>query len=247
MKLAMITGASGGVAMSLAPRLLDGGWEVALVGRDADRLPSLEDRNALLIEADTSTLEGAQQAVETCIKERGAAPTGLAHCAGSVFLKPLHSTSPEEYRDCLRANLDSAFFTLRAFVDGLMKARQPGAAVLVSTVAARIGVARHEAVAAAKAGIEGLVRSAAASYSPRGIRVNAIAPGLLRTPATERFFGDEKMTKQLSAQYPLGRNGTAEDAAAALAWLLSEEAAWITGQVLPVDGGFTAVRPMVRG
>ena len=158
----------------------------------------------------------------------------------------MHATTPEEYRDCLRANLDSAFFTLKAFVGGLMKARSPGAAVLVSTVASRIGVGRHDAVAAAKAGLEGLVRSAAANYSPRGIRINAIAPGLLRTPATERFFADASRIDQLNAQYPLGRHGTAEDGAAAMAWLLSEEAAWITGQILPVDGGFTSVRPMVR-
>jgi NAD(P)-dependent dehydrogenase (short-subunit alcohol dehydrogenase family) len=242
----MITGASGGLARSLAPRLLQDDWTLAVVGRDYDRLYSLKNKATLLIEADVSTFEGAQKAVEVCIKENGAPPSALAHCAGSVFLKPLHSTSLEEYRDCLRANLDSAFYSLRAFVDALMKVRQPGAAVLVSTVAARIGVARHEAVAAAKAGIEGLVRSAAASYASRSIRINAIAPGLLRTPATERFFGDEKMTKQLSAQYPLGRHGTAEDGAAAMAWLLSEEAAWITGQILSVDGGFTSVRPMVR-
>jgi NAD(P)-dependent dehydrogenase (short-subunit alcohol dehydrogenase family) len=149
-------------------------------------------------------------------------------------------------QEMLRTNLDSAFFMLKAFVNALIKKKAQGAACLVSTVAARIGVSRHEAVAAAKACVEGLVRSAAAGYSARGIRVNAIAPGLMRTPATERFFGDEKMVKQLDAQYPLGRHGRAEDGASAMAWLLSDDAEWITGQILSVDGGFTAVRPMVH-
>ena len=86
------------------------------------------------------------------------------------------------------ANLDSAFFTLQAFIKALMEDKQPGSVVLVSSVVAEIGVVNHEAIAAAKGGIESLVRSAAATYSPHGIRVNAIAPGLMRSPATERLF-----------------------------------------------------------
>jgi NAD(P)-dependent dehydrogenase (short-subunit alcohol dehydrogenase family) len=77
--------------------------------------------------------------------------------------------------------------------------------------------------------------------------VNAVAPGLMRTPATERLFTPTNAEPQIKAQYPLGRYGAPEDAAAAMAWLLSDEAGWVTGQVLPVDGGFTAVRPLVRG
>lgn len=246
MSLAMITGASGGLGRALAKLLEGQGWNLVLVSRNTEEILETPSEDTLIIEADVSTPEGAGLAMETCLKERGEPPAALAHCAGSVLLKPLHQTDPAQYRDCLRANLDSAFFMLGTFVDALLKERMAGSAVLVSTVAARIGVARHEAVAAAKAGVEGLVRSAAATYSNRNIRVNAIAPGLMRSPATERFFTDDKMTKQLDAQYPLGRHGRLEDGAAAMAWLLSDEAKWITGQVLSVDGGFTAVRPMVR-
>jgi NAD(P)-dependent dehydrogenase (short-subunit alcohol dehydrogenase family) len=242
----MITGASGGLGRALAKILSSQGKNLALVTRDAGKLSDATSGEALVIEADVSTSEGAASAVAACRERFGAPPSALAHCAGSVVLRALHQTDEAQYRDCLRANLDSAFFMLGAFVDALQKEKMTGAAVLVSTVAARIGVVRHEAVAAAKAGIEGLVRSAAATYANRKIRVNAIAPGLMRSPATERFFKDEKMIKQLNAQYPLGRHGRVEDGAAAMAWLLSDEAGWITGQVLPVDGGFTAVRPMVR-
>jgi NAD(P)-dependent dehydrogenase (short-subunit alcohol dehydrogenase family) len=149
-----------------------------------------------------------------------------------MCIRDRHRTSTEQYREVMRANLDTAFFMLGAFVKGCLDAKQPGSAVLVSSVVARIGVLNHEAIAAAKAG--------------KGLRINAIAPGILRTPATERLFAGPGAEQGIAAQYPLGRYGAAEDAAGAMAWLLSDEAGWVTGQVLPVDGGFTAVRPMVR-
>jgi NAD(P)-dependent dehydrogenase (short-subunit alcohol dehydrogenase family) len=107
-------------------------------------------------------------------------------------------------------------------------------------------VVKHEAIAAAKAGVDGLTRSAAATYSSKRLRVNAVAPGILRTPATERLVAGPAAEQEIAAQYSLGRYRSVEDVAGAIAWLLSDDAQWVTGQVLPVDGGFTAVRPMVR-
>lgn len=244
--IVMITGAGGGLGRVSARLMTEKGWQVASVTRDAGRLEPSPEEMGEIIEADVATPEGAEAAL-TAIRERlGKPPTGLINCAGSILITPLHRTKEKQYRECLRANLDSAFFSLGAFVNALIKEKQTGAAVLFSTVAARIGVANHEAVAAAKGAVEALVRSAAATYAGRGIRVNGIAPGLMEGPSTRRFLANEAMAKQMAAQYPLGRYGRLEDAADAAAWLISDAAQWVTGQILSVDGGFAAVRPMVR-
>lgn len=118
-----------------------------------------------------------------------------------------------------------------------------GSIVLVSSCAARVGLTNHEAIAAAKAGVIGLTLSAAATYAPRGIRVNCVAPGLVRTPMTARLTVNEASLKASTAMHALGRIGEPADVAAALEWLLSPEQSWVTGQVLGIDGGLSTVRP----
>ncbi len=243
--IALVTGASGGLGQALVRELRREGWTVALAGRSLERLQTAFGVEALCIEADVSTPEGARLAVESCQREAGL-PTALAQCAGTTLLSPLHRTTAEMYRACVAANLDSAFFMLSAFVDALREARQPGAAVLVSSVVARIGVANHEAIAAAKAGVEGLTRSAAATYAPSRIRVNAVAPGIMDTPAVARIIGNEAGRAGAAKQYPLPGIGDPADLARLMAWLLSDRAGWITGQVWAMDGGFSSVRPLVK-
>ncbi|TVR64261.1 MAG: SDR family oxidoreductase [Candidatus Competibacteraceae bacterium] len=243
--IALLTGASGGLGQALTRELRQEGWTVALVGRDTERLRAMYGAEAPCIAADVSTPEGAKAALAQC-QERVGLPTALAHCAGTTLLSPLHRTPPEMYRACLAANLDSAFFTLGAFVEALRQAREPGAAILVSSVVARIGVSNHEAIAAAKAGVEGLVRSAAATYAPSRIRINAVAPGIMDTPAVARIIGNEASRAGAAKQYPLPGIGDPVDLARLMAWLLSDKAGWITGQVWAVDGGFSSVRPFVK-
>jgi len=105
-----------------------------------------------------------------------------------------------------------------------------------------VGIANHEAVAAAKAGVLGLVLSSAASYAGRGIRVNAVAPGLVRTPLTAALTADERSVKGLAALHPLGRIGEPDEVASAIEWLLDPAQSWITGQVFGIDGGLATVR-----
>ena len=240
--IALITGASGGIGRALAQLLHTQGCRVAAVGRDAQRLADVPA--ALRIVADTTTPEGAALAVSACREALGAWPTLLAHCVGSTHIAPLHRTRADLYREVMRVNLDSAVFMLQAWIAA--RQGEPGAAVFASSVVARIGVANHEAIAAAKGGVEALVRSAAATYAAQGLRVNAVAPGMTETPMTAGLLKLPAMREGAARQYPLGGVQTARQVAEVMAWLLGEGAARLTGQVIAVDGGFTTVRPLVK-
>nr|MBP6692397.1 SDR family oxidoreductase [Xanthomonadales bacterium] len=179
-----------------------------------------------------------------CREQLGAAPSWLAHAVGSTLIAPLHRTRTEAAREVLRVNLESSLWTLQAWIAALDGA--PGAAVFASSVVARIGVANHEAIAAAKGGVEALVRGAAATYAAQGLRINAVAPGMTDTPLTEGLLRQPMMRDGAAKQYPLGGVQSADQVAAVMDWLLSPESARLTGQVIAVDGGFTTVRPLVR-
>lgn len=244
--IVLITGARGGIGRALCAQLHGQGWQVAAVSRDASGLVDVPA--TLHLQADTTTPEGAAAAISQCRDALGV-PTRLAHCVGSTLIAPLHRSRADQVRDVLRVNLESALFTLGAWVEAMRaqgELAQPGAAVLVSSVVAGIGVANHEAIAAAKGGIEALVRSAAATYAPAGLRVNAVAPGMTDTPMTAAMLKQPAMREGAGKQYPLGGVQTADQVAGVIAWLLSDAADRLTGQVLPVDGGFTRIRPLVR-
>jgi len=243
MKTALITGATSGVAQALARELLGQGWKLSLACRDESRLdPALGQ----VQRADVSTEVGADDAVAAATEWFGGLPAAVINCAGSTLIAPISRTSESQYRAVLSANLDTAFFVGKAYATALSSARQGGALVFFSSVVAGIGVSNHAAIAAAKGGVEALTRSLAADFSGIGLRVNCIAPGLTRTPMTERMLGNEAAARQIAAQYPLGRHGEAEDAAALAAFLVSGGAGWITGQVIGLDGGFSAVRPYLK-
>lgn len=169
---------------------------------------------------------------------------GVVNCAGSLLLKPAGMTSQEQYQSTIDASLTTAFATVRAAGKHMSSG---GAVVLVSSAAAMQGLANHEAISAAKAGILGLTLSAAATYAPMNLRVNAVAPGLTETPLTAPLTGNETSRKFSEAMHALGRLGKPEDVARAIVFLLDPLNSWITGQVLAVDGGLSRVRPKVKG
>jgi len=240
----VITGARGGIGRALALRLSAAGWRIAAVGRDASQIEDLPA--ALRISADTTTADGAAQAIEACTQAWGSPPAHLAHCVGSTLIAPLHRTSFEQLDHVLRVNLMSSLLTLKAWAQALKAAQGRGAAVFVSSVAARIGIANHEGIAAAKGGIEAMVRGSAASYASAGLRINAVAPGLTETPLTAGLLKMPAMREAAERQYPLGGIQQADDVAATMAWLLGPDAARVTGTVVEVDGGFSHIRPIVR-
>jgi NAD(P)-dependent dehydrogenase (short-subunit alcohol dehydrogenase family) len=240
--IALLTGARGGIGRALVARLRARGLRVAAVGRDAATLADVAADAHIAL--DCTTPEGAAQALLACRQALGAAPSLLAHAVGSTLIAPLHRTRVDAAREVLRVNLESSLWVLQSWITALEGG--PGAAVFASSVVARIGVGQHEAIAAAKGGVEALVRAAAATYAAQGVRVNAVAPGLTETPMTAAMLKLPAMREAAGRQYPLGGVQSAEDVAAVMDFLLSPASGRLTGQVIAVDGGFTTVRPLVK-
>ena len=244
-KVALITGAAGGLGQALATLLTADGWELVICSREVTRLSEAFGTAHTQIVADCSTVDGAKHILASA-NALGKQPVALAHCVGNIRLGALHRMVEADFNDCMQANLFSAFHTLAAFVASLREGKQAGVAVLVSSAAARVGTPNHEAISAAKAGLEGLVRGAAATYAANNIRINAVAPGIMVSPATAKILGSELAIEAAAKQYPLPGIGSVEELAALMAWLLSERASRVTGQVWSMDAGFSTIRPLVK-
>lgn len=237
-------GATGGIGSAVARRLAADGARVMLAARNAEKLELL----ARELDAGSQVLDATNfDEMERCVAAtRGAygRVDGLVNCVGSVLLKPAHLTSEEEFGETLALNLKSAFAAVRAGAQVMRK--DGGSIVLISSAAANVGLVNHEAIAAAKAGINGLVISAAATYARSGIRVNAVAPGLVRTPQTAMITEVEAAERASIAMHALGRLGEPDDVASVIAFLLDRGTGWVTGQIFAVDGGLSTVRTRVK-
>ena len=243
----LVTGAAGGLGQALIRKMVatQPDIRIAVVGRDREKLAHIYGAAHVQITADVGEHAGAAAAVAECVAALGT-PTQFAHCVGNIALGPAARITELQYRDVMRANLDSAFFMLSAVTAAAKAANQAASLCFVSTIAAQIGIANHEAVAAAKGGLEAMVRAAAATYASAGIRINAVAPGLMDTPAASKFLATPALREASAKQYPLGSIGSAEEIADIMSWLLSDAARRTTGQIWTIDGGFTTIRPMVK-
>jgi 3-oxoacyl-[acyl-carrier protein] reductase len=233
----VIIGAAGGIGSALARRLHRAGASLVLMGRT---LESLQQLAGELPGATPRAVDATRpDELDAAVTEAGPIH-GIVNCAGSLLLKPAHLTTESEWRHTMDANLTTAYATVRAGAKALSSSG--GSIVLCSTAAARTGIANHEAIAAAKAGVIGLTLSAAATYAARNIRVNCVAPGLTDTPLAARITSNEAARKASAAMHALGRIGRPEDVASGIAWLLEPDNTWVTGQVLGIDGGLGTLR-----
>lgn len=236
----LLFGASGAIGSALARRLSAQGAHLVLVGRRREPLVELADEVAgVPIEADARDFDQVAEVFSEAATLPGIL-RGAVCCVGSILLKPAHLTSADDYQDTIATNLTAAFATVRSGARALRK--QGGSIVLVSSAAASIGLPNHEAIAAAKAGIEGLARSAAATYAGSGIRVNAVSPGLIDSSLSQRIVGNPKALEASLALHAVKRPGRPDEVASIIEWLLGAESEWVTGQVWGVDGGLGTLK-----
>lgn len=239
-KTFIVLGAAGDIGTKLCRLLKESGANLMLAGRDEAKLEALACElgcNHHVVNA--CNWQDVDQCFEKAISQYGRVD-GAANCVGSILLKPAHLTSQADFASIINTNLGSAFACVSAAAKNMRK--DGGSVVLVSSAAAKIGLPNHEAIAAAKAGIEGLMLSAAATYARQKIRFNCVAPGLVETKLTEKITANQTSRQSSLSMHPLGRLGNAEDIAQAIAWLLSDESSWVTGQTLAVDGGLSNLK-----
>lgn len=165
---------------------------------------------------------------------------GLVYCPGSINFKPFNRLTTEDFQRDWSVNLLGAVNSLQSVLPNLKKSER-ASVVLFSTVAVSLGMPFHASIASAKGAIEGLTKSLAAEWAP-DIRVNAIAPSLTQTPLTEKLLATDEKMDAAAKRHPLQKFGLPEDIASMVCLLLSDESQWITGQVIHMDGGLSAVK-----
>jgi NAD(P)-dependent dehydrogenase (short-subunit alcohol dehydrogenase family) len=246
-KVAVITGAASGIGRSTAELFVREGAHVHAVDRAGDLLADVLaplGPSATGHVADVASSDGMAGLAREVLAEHPVVDIVFAN-AGIEGVGSAADLTEETWRRVIDVNLMGVWLSSKYFLDGMVS-RGSGSIVHTASIGGLVGVQGILPYAAAKGGVIAMTRQMAVDYSPRGIRVNAVCPGTVVTPLVERNWQqkgqdvDEQMAR-LAARHPLGRGGTVEDIAAAVLYLASDEASWVTGQTLTVDGGYTAV------
>jgi len=235
-KTALVTGGGKGIGRAISHALAGMGARV-VVNYRSDKTSAEETASSLPHASAYQADVGDPAQVESMMKAIGRVDV-LVNNAGAVRDKLLIQMSPPDWEDLIKTDLLSAFATTRAAImSGMMRARW-GRIVNISSIVGLTGNAGQSNYAAAKAGLIGFTKSVAREYGSRHITFNAVAPGYVRTELTTRSLTDE-MVSELVKMTPIKREGTADDIGAAVGFLCSERAGFITGQVIAVDGGLS--------
>ena len=240
-KVVWIIGGSGGIGSNLARRMSDNGWKVIISARNIENLNLVSDGkyiDSLIVDA--TNADDVQEKAKQ-INETYGSLDAVVNSVGSIFLRPLHATSSEQFMETINQNLVTSFNVIRATAKIMMRGNG-GRIVLFSSAAASLGMPNHAAISAAKAGVEGLARAAASDYAKRGIRVNVISPGLVETPLSSHLLASEQSRKISEDMHPVGKIGQPDDISSVAEWLITSAPEWMTGDIIPVDGGLTNLK-----
>jgi NAD(P)-dependent dehydrogenase (short-subunit alcohol dehydrogenase family) len=252
-KTALITGGNSGIGLATAKLFVAEGAKVAITGRDRAKLEAAARElgpNALAIVADATDVAATEQAVAKAVEKFGKLDIVFAN-AGIGANTPIGGTTLETFESVLKTNITAVFFTVQAAVPHL---NDGGSIVLNGSVISVLGSPGYAAYAASKAGVRAMARVMASELSPRGIRVNVVAPGGTSTPIWDRVAPTPDavlaLEKRISQGIPLGRFGKVEEVAKTVLFLASDDASNIQGAEIFVDGGATAApsgAPIYRG
>ena len=241
-KIAFVTGASRGIGRAVALRLAEEGYAVGinyLRSRElAERLAAgIRERGgaAEAVQADVADWAAVTAAIRRAEERLGGPVSLLVNNAGIAEQHLFQDVPPAFWRRIFAVNVDGAFHTIQAVLPGMIH-EKAGCVINISSIWGQRGASCEAAYSATKAALIGLTRSLAMELAPSGIRVNCVAPGVINTDMVQ-VLGAETL-RDLAAETPLGRLGTPEDVAAAVAFLADDRASFITGQVLTADGGF---------
>ena len=228
----IIVGGSSGIGFELTRQLSEEGHKVTVLSRSKGELDSLS--NISHITYDVRSNDDLDIDLDII--------DGFAYCPGTINLKPFHGLKPQDFQEDFDINVKGAVKTLQAVMK-TMKKSEGSSIVFFSTVAVSQGMPFHASVAASKGALEGITRSLAAELSPK-VRVNCIAPSVTDTPLASRILSSDEKKKKSGERHALNRVGTSEEVARMAKFLLSDDSSWMTGQVIGLDGGMSAVRPL---